>query len=129
MRLALSGYGKMGKAVERSALKRSHEIIAKIDCFEHWADQLCTLQSAHCVIDFSTPETAADNILRIFHVGVPVVVGTTGWLDRWDEIVNVCLENQQTLFYASNFSIGVNIFFELNRNLAKLMNSSIFSTS
>ena len=120
MKIALLGYGKMGREVEQIALERNHEILLKIDSQTEIDTK--SLSKAEVAIDFSTPSSATYNILKCFDVNVPIVVGTTGWSDKLEDIKQVCLEKDQTLFYASNFSIGVNVFFELNRKLAQLMN-------
>jgi 4-hydroxy-tetrahydrodipicolinate reductase len=122
MNIALIGYGKMGKAIERVALERGHSIVSIIDV-DNKDDLLSeAFMSAAVAIEFTTPETAVDNYLRCFSAGVPVVSGTTGWLSRFTEMRQRCLEGRHTFFYASNFSIGVNIFFALNKYLAKIMN-------
>ena len=119
MKIALLGYGKMGKTIERLAVERGHEIVLKITEDIEKAD----LQQADVAIDFSVPDAAFKNITTCFAKQVPVVSGTTGWLKRYDEAVEVCRKNGAAFIYASNFSLGVNLFFELNRNLAKLMNN------
>ncbi|MDR2808973.1 MAG: 4-hydroxy-tetrahydrodipicolinate reductase [Tannerellaceae bacterium] len=122
MNIALVGYGKMGKAIERIALSRGHVIVSIIDV-ENTDDFFSeTFRSADVAIEFTTPQTAFDNYMRCFAAGVPVVSGTTGWLERFAEVKQVCLAGKHTFFYASNFSIGVNIFFVLNAYLAKIMN-------
>ena len=123
MKIALLGYGKMGKEIEVIAQKRNHEILFRIDSFDDWNQNIYNLLNADVAIEFSTPETVIDNIVKCFSANVPVVVGTTGWHNQLEEIRNLCTEKNQTLFYASNYSIGVNIFFQINRTLAKLMNS------
>ena len=123
MKIALIGYGKMGKEVENIALEQSHEIIVKADIDSFLADT--ELFEADVAIEFSTPDSAVDNIFKCFNVNVPVVVGTTGWMDRLEEVKQQCLEHNQSLFYASNFSVGVNIFFEINKKLAEIMNGQI----
>jgi 4-hydroxy-tetrahydrodipicolinate reductase len=122
MKIALVGYGKMGQAVERIALGRGHEIVARVDVDNQEHFTSTAFRSADVAIEFSTPRTAFDNYLRCFDAGLPVVSGTTGWLDRLDEIKQRCAQQGNTFFYASNFSIGVNIFFALNRYLARWMN-------
>ncbi len=117
MKIALLGYGKMGKTIERLAVERGHEIVLKISDDIEKAD----LQKADVAIDFSVPEAAFKNITTCFEKQVPVVSGTTGWLKQYDEAVEICNKNEAAFIYASNFSLGVNLFFELNRNLAKLM--------
>lgn len=118
MKIALLGYGKMGKTIERLAAERGHEIVLKITEDIDKAD----LHKADVAIDFSVPDAAFKNITTCFGNQVPVVSGTTGWLGKYDEAVKRCRENNSAFIYASNFSLGVNLFFELNRNLAKLMN-------
>ncbi|WP_423149027.1 4-hydroxy-tetrahydrodipicolinate reductase [Rubrolithibacter danxiaensis] len=122
MNIALLGYGKMGRIIERFALDRGHEIVLKIDAFT--LDQLTTenLQKADVAIDFSTPDSALSNIEACFAAQVPVVVGTTGWYDHITEVKAKCEESNNALLYASNFSVGVNVFFFVNKVLAKLMN-------
>ena len=122
MKIALLGYGKMGKEIERIAIERNHEIVLKIDSPDDWEKYLFDFTKVDVAIEFSTPETVLDNIVKSFSAGVPIVVGTTGWNNELDTIINLCKEKVQTIFYSSNFSIGVNIFFEINKKLAKLMN-------
>jgi 4-hydroxy-tetrahydrodipicolinate reductase len=117
MKIALLGYGKMGKVIERIALERGHEIILKKDEFNTYDG----LSTADVAIDFSVPTAAVDNISNCFHANVPVVSGTTGWLEHFDEMVALCNEKQGGFISSSNFSLGVNIFFELNEYLAKIM--------
>jgi 4-hydroxy-tetrahydrodipicolinate reductase len=123
MKIALLGYGKMGKEIERIALERNHEILMKIDTFEDWNEHIYDFLQADVAIEFSTPTTVLDNILKSFAANVPIVVGTTGWYDQLNTIRDLCIEKQQCLFYASNFSLGVNVFFEINKKLALLMNT------
>jgi len=121
MNIIISGYGRMGKEVEKIALQRKHRIIAKFDTEEEWK-QLDTLkQDIDVVVDFSFPETAVKNIMHCFRSAIPIVTGTTGWYDELDEIKKQCNDFEATLFYAPNFSIGINIFFRANKQLAKLM--------
>ncbi|WP_264534941.1 4-hydroxy-tetrahydrodipicolinate reductase [Flavobacterium sp. N1736] len=117
MKIALLGYGKMGKVIERIALERGHEIVLKKD--EH--NTYDGLSTADVAIDFSVPTAAVANISNAFNVNVPVVSGTTGWLEHFDEMVALCNEKQGGFISSSNFSLGVNIFFELNEYLAKIM--------
>lgn len=120
MKIALIGYGKMGREIEKIALQRSHSIIFIAD--ENNAEyKPGELKGADVAIEFSRPEAATRNILKCFEANVPVVVGTTGWYDKFDEIKSECLSKNQSLFTATNFSVGVNILFELNRKLAELM--------
>ena len=117
MKIALLGYGKMGKVIERIALERGHEIVLKKD----ESNTYDGLSTADVAIDFSIPTAAVDNISNCFHANVPVVSGTTGWLEHYDEMVKLCNEKQGGFISSSNFSLGVNIFFELNEYLAKIM--------
>lgn len=121
MKIALLGYGKMGHAIEEIAVKNGHEIVLKINIDNIDDMTLLNLQKADVAIEFTGPESAVDNLKKCFEAGVPVVCGSTGWLSQWDEIETLCLEAQGGLLYASNFSIGVNLFFELNRYLGRLM--------
>lgn len=117
MNIALLGYGKMGKAIETIALQRQHKIVLKVTSDNSNFD----LTGVDIAIDFSTPTTAVNNITKCFNANVPVISGTTGWLQHYDAIVNLCKEKKGTFLYASNFSLGVNIFFEINKVLSKLM--------
>lgn len=121
MKIALIGYGKMGKIIEELAVKKGHSISLVIDV--HNAHDLNSenLQNADVAIEFTTPETAVNNILKCFDAGVPVVSGTTGWLEKMTEVQQACVKKNATFLYSSNYSIGVNIFFEVNRRLASLM--------
>lgn len=125
MKIALIGYGKMGQAIDAIATAQGHTIIHKIDVNSMHLLEKEHLQQADVAIEFTTPETAYHNILKCFEAGVPVVCGTTGWLEKLPEIKARCLEKHQAFLYASNFSIGVNIFFELNKRLAELMASQL----
>ncbi|MDR1919171.1 MAG: 4-hydroxy-tetrahydrodipicolinate reductase [Tannerellaceae bacterium] len=122
MDIALIGYGKMGKAIERIALERGHRIVSVIDINNRDDFSSEAFRSAQVAIEFTTPATAVDNYKQCFAAGVAVVSGTTGWLGRLAEVKELCLSGGHTLFYASNFSIGVNLFFALNKYLAKIMN-------
>ncbi|PXY44174.1 4-hydroxy-tetrahydrodipicolinate reductase [Flavobacterium hydrophilum] len=117
MKIALLGYGKMGQVIERIALERGHEIVLKKDEFNTYDG----LSTADVAIDFSVPTAAVSNISSCFHANVPVVSGTTGWLEHYDEMEALCNEKQGGFISSSNFSLGVNIFFELNEYLAKIM--------
>lgn len=117
MKIALLGYGRMGKTIEGIALNRGHDIYYKTSTT---LDQ-DKLKHADVAIDFSIPDVAFENITTCFKLGVPVVSGTTGWLERYDDAVKHCNAKQGAFIYASNFSIGVNLFFKLNKTLAKLM--------
>ena len=116
MKIALLGYGKMGKTIERIAQERDHEIVLKVDAPGDY-----DLSVAEVAIEFSTPQSAFANISRALSLGLPTVAGTTGWLEHYPEAVTLCKEHEAAFLYASNFSIGVNIFFELNKTLAQLM--------
>jgi 4-hydroxy-tetrahydrodipicolinate reductase len=121
MKIALIGYGKMGKTIEAIALERGHTVDLKID-IETLADFTATnLQQCDVVIEFTGPHSAKENILKCLDAGTPVVSGSTGWLANWAEVENKCKEKNGGFLYASNFSVGVNIFFELNKKLAQLM--------
>jgi len=121
MKIILSGYGRMGRQVEKIALQRNHTIAAIVDTVDDFKKYRTQIAAADVAIDFSMPNAAADNILRFFEVKIPVVVGTTGWYERLEEIKNQCINEKQSLLYATNMSLGVNLFFELNRKLAKLL--------
>jgi len=122
MNIALLGYGKMGKEIEQIAISRKHNIVLKIDVNNAGELTADNLKKADVAIEFSTPANAISNIYNCFNSGIPVVVGTTGWLDKLDEVKKKCSEKNGGLFHASNFSLGVNIFFNLNKHLAKIMN-------
>ncbi len=117
MKIALLGYGKMGQTIEKIAIERGHEIVLRKDEFNTYEG----LSDADVAIDFSIPAVAVTNISSCFHANVPVVSGTTGWLDRYDEMVALCEEKKGAFLSSSNFSLGVNIFFELNEYLAKMI--------
>jgi len=121
MKLAIIGYGKMGKAIESLAMAAGHEIVLRID--EDNADTLTeqNLKKADVSVEFTRPETAIEHLLLCFRCGVPVVSGTTGWLDDLPNVLKERQRQQGGFFYASNFSIGVNITFAVNRMLARLM--------
>ena len=123
MKIALLGYGKMGKIIEKIAIDRKHEIVLKIDYDNQHELTAENLQKADAVIEFSTPYTVLGNIEHCFNAGVPIVVGTTGWYNELQQVKQRCEQNNNSLVYASNFSIGVNIFFHVNRVLAKLMSN------
>lgn len=122
MKIALIGYGKMGHEIEKIARERGHEIVCTIDMDEEDKFSSSGFKSAEVAIEFTSPESALHNYRQAFAAGVPVVSGTTGWLAHLDEIKEACEKNDRTFFYASNFSLGVNIFFALNNYLAELMN-------
>ena len=117
MNIALLGYGKMGKAIESIALQRGHKIALKISSHQDSID----FTDVDVAIDFSLPDSAVHNISLSLKANIPVISGTTGWLDRYEDMVNLCQETNGTFLYASNFSLGVNIFFEVNKTLAKLI--------
>ena len=117
MKIALLGYGKMGKVIERIALERGHEIVLKKDEYNTYDG----LSDADVSIDFSVPTAAVANISASFNAGVPVVSGTTGWLEHYDEMIALCNDKKGGFISSSNFSLGVNIFFGLNEYLAKIM--------
>lgn len=117
MKIALIGYGKMGHAIEDLATGRGHEVIVRIDRDEPWPAKI----DADVAIEFTTPATATANLLRCFEVGLPVVCGTTGWYADYEKVAAECKSRNGRLFTATNFSIGMNIMFELNRRLAELM--------
>lgn len=117
MKIALLGYGKMGKAIEKTAISRGHEIVLKINKSSKNYD----IREADVAIDFSIPDAAVSNISHCLNNDVPVISGTTGWLNNYDDIAQLCKEQDGAFIYASNFSLGVNLFFELNNHLAKLM--------
>jgi len=121
MRIALIGYGKMGKEIEQIALSRGHEIVSIIDINNMDDINSEAFRSADVAIEFTSPAVAVDNYKRCFESGVALVSGTTGWTSRWDEISNIVEKEGKTFFWASNFSLGVNIFFALNKYLAKMM--------
>ena len=122
MKIALIGYGKMGKTIEQIALQRGHQIVSIIDINNTADFDSEAFRSADVAIEFTTPATALGNYMRCFEANVPVVSGTTGWLSHLDEVKAKCEQEGKTFFYASNFSVDVNIFFALNRYLAKIMN-------
>ena len=117
MKIALLGYGKMGQVIERIALERGHEIVLKKD----ESNTFDGLSNADVAIDFSVPTAAVSNISNCFQANVPVISGTTGWLENYDEVAALCNEKNGAFISSSNFSLGVNIFFEVNEYLAKIM--------
>ncbi len=121
LKIALLGYGKMGKEIEEICLQRNHEVVLKIGKDNLTDLTVDNLRKADVAIEFSTPDTAFANIQLCFDANIPIVVGTTGWLDKLDYCVEQSKTKQKGLFYASNFSVGVNIFFEINKKLAQLM--------
>ncbi|RYD96654.1 MAG: 4-hydroxy-tetrahydrodipicolinate reductase [Sphingobacteriales bacterium] len=121
MKIALLGYGKMGQAIEKIAMERGHEIVLKIGSKNKAAASSENLRNADVVIEFTSPESAFENVSKSLGAGVPVVCGSTGWNDKVAEAQTICKENNTAFLQASNFSIGVNLFFELNKMAAKLM--------
>lgn len=121
MNIALIGYGKMGKIIEEIAKERQHTIVLKLQSKDTWNAHTLIQSKADVAIEFTNPESAKNNILQCFDANIPVVVGTTGWYNLLDEIKKICSEKNQTLLYASNFSIGVNLFFKINEYIAQLM--------
>ena len=121
MKIALIGYGKMGKTIENIAVQRGHEIVLRLDVNN--TEDFKRLGEADIAIEFTRPESAFENIKQCIAAKVPVVSGTTGWLDLYQTVSQLCLQNDSAFFYASNYSIGVNIFFEINRQLALMMNN------
>lgn len=119
MKIALLGYGRMGKVIERIALERGHEIVLR----KNAEDTFDGLENADVAIDFSIPDAAVENITACLNNNVPVVSGTTGWLEHYHNMVELCEQKQGAFIYGSNFSLGVNIFFELNTHLAKMMSN------
>ncbi|NDW10840.1 4-hydroxy-tetrahydrodipicolinate reductase [Dysgonomonas sp. 520] len=122
MKIALIGYGKMGKTIEQIALQRGHSISIIIDENNKEDFDSPIFKDSDVAIEFTAPSSALANYMKCFEANVPVVSGTTGWLDNIDKVKEACEKNGQTFFYASNFSLGVNIFFALNKHLAKIMN-------
>jgi len=121
MKIALIGYGKMGKEIENIALDRGHEIVLKIDITNPEDLTTANLQKADVAIEFTTPASATANYKLCFEAGIPVISGTTGWLEHLSEVHQLCKDMNGTFFYTSNYSLGVNIFFALNKKLAELM--------
>ncbi|MGC8749488.1 4-hydroxy-tetrahydrodipicolinate reductase [Hydrotalea sp.] len=122
MKIALIGYGKMGQAIEQIALNKGHEIVLKIDVNNAHELTKENLQKADVAIEFTGPHSAFQNVMHCINWGVPVVCGSTGWLEKLQEVEDTCRQKNGAFIYASNFSIGVNLFFELNKFLARLMN-------
>ena len=129
MKIALLGYGKMGHEVERIALAKGHEIVVTIDNDQEWIERTKLLKQAEVAIEFSQPNQAFNNISRCFDLHLPIVVGTTAWYDRLDEVKKRCLEEKQSLFYAPNFSIGMNMVFRMNKELARFAEKYGYSVS
>lgn len=125
MKFAILGYGKMGHQVEEILLREGHEIVAIIDNEEDWTQKMADFEAADVAIDFSMPSVAVQNMFNAFKHHVPIVVGTTGWLDRFEEVRRVCEEHGGSLVYGSNFSIGANLFMQLNKELARMMETQV----
>lgn len=119
MKIALLGYGKMGKTIEQIAVKRGHTIVLTVDKDDTNYD----ITEADVAIDFSIPTVAFNNISNCINNQVPIISGTTGWLEKYDDVVTLCEEKKGAFIYASNYSLGVNIFFKLNKTLAKMMST------
>lgn len=122
MKIIISGYGKMGREIEKVALARGHQILAKLDRPEDWTAQKNLISQADMVLDFSTPDSALNNIRICFDHNLSVVVGTTGWQANTGLVKKWCTDENQAIFVASNFSIGVNILYYLTEQLSKIMN-------
>lgn len=122
MNIALLGYGKMGIEIEKICLDRKYEIVARIDHEDDWTKYKHKVNQADVAIEFSTPDSVLHNIRQCFKHNIPIVVGTTAWEKHHDELKSLCLKEDQSLIYGSNFSVGVNIFFHINELLAKQMN-------
>ncbi len=123
MKIALLGYGKMGKMIESIALDRDHEIVLKIDQYNLEDLTPENLKKADVAIEFSTPDTVLDNILKCLETKIPIVVGTTGWYGQLQMVKDKCKAANSAIMYGSNFSVGVNIFFQINKIAAKIMNN------
>ena len=123
MNIALIGYGKMGKAIETIALEKGHQIVLKIDINNASDFNQENMAKADVAIEFTGPHSAFENVMKCLELGIPVVSGSTGWLDKWEEARNFCTQQNGSLLYASNYSIGVNLFFEINKFVAQLMSS------
>ncbi len=123
MKIAIIGYGKMGKAIEEIAIAKGHEIVLKIDAYNTSDFTKENVQKANVAIEFTGHHTAFENITKCIQWAVPVISGSTGWLDNFEKAKKLCEEKKGCLIYASNFSIGVNLFFEINKKVAALMES------
>lgn len=121
MKIALIGYGKMGRTIEEEALAQGHEVVLRIGAGNRFELTDTNLRKADVAIEFSRPDAAFANLEACFRTGVPVVCGTTAWLERLEDAKKLCAQQQGCLFYAANFSIGVNILFALNRSLGAMM--------
>lgn len=123
MKIAILGYGTMGREIEQIALERGHTVILKLDQTTSHSEMETKLSLADVAIDFSSPDSAVNLISTALEKGIPIVSGTTGWLNHWDQVNALRAEKQGALFYASNFSLGVHLFFAINKRLAQLMNA------
>ncbi len=123
LKIALIGYGKMGKAIEEIALKQGHEIVLRISSQNVSDFTAENIKTADVAIEFSNPQRAFSNITKCMDAGIPVICGSTGWTERLAEAQNYCIEKNAAFIFASNFSVGVNIFFEVNKKLASMMNA------
>jgi 4-hydroxy-tetrahydrodipicolinate reductase len=121
MKIGLIGYGKMGKTIEAIAMKRGHDVVLRIDVDNQDDLNPSNLSKTDAVIEFTGPHSAFNNVMKCLQSGTPVICGSTGWLDKYEEVKKYCLSVNGTFLYASNFSVGVNIFFEINKRLAQLM--------
>jgi 4-hydroxy-tetrahydrodipicolinate reductase len=123
MNIALIGLGKMGKTIEELARKKGHNIALKINSETASLIKTSGFEGIDVAIEFSRPDTAFDNVMKCINAGIPVVCGTTGWLDKIENVRDYCMEKSGSFFYSTNYSIGVNLFYEINKMLARLMNS------
>ncbi|WP_031527304.1 4-hydroxy-tetrahydrodipicolinate reductase [Dyadobacter crusticola] len=129
MKILLLGYGKMGKTIEKIGIERGHTIVAKIDLQNRGEMEALGREDVDVAIEFSSPESAFENITYCLKKGWPIVSGTTGWLEHKAEIEKLCQDTNGAFFYASNYSIGVNLFFRLNKQLARLMKGQAYRSS
>lgn len=123
MKIVISGYGRMGHQVEKVCVEHKHNIITTIDNADDWKNKTAIIKTADVIIDFSLPETAINVFERCFDLNIPIVTGTTGWYSKMEEIKTLCKSKNASFFYSANFSIGVNIFFEANKKLAKMLSA------
>ena len=121
MKAAIIGYGRMGHEIESILMEKSHEVVARIDMNNQHDWKLLSNENCDVAIEFTQPETAVSNFYKCFEKGIPVVSGTTAWLGQWDQVIEKCKKEKTAFLYASNFSLGVNIFFEINKKLGSLM--------
>jgi 4-hydroxy-tetrahydrodipicolinate reductase len=129
MNIGIIGYGKMGREIEKIALQKGHNILLKINSKNHHLLNSKNIADIDVAIEFSTPETAFENIIFCINNKIPIVCGTTGWLNKLEEVKNLCLEHPTSFIYAPNFSIGVNLFFDINNYLSKLMSGKKYQFS